>query len=181
MRDPVSQTLLYIADDYSNISSREYKGIDFELSYRWKTEKLGRFYVALAGTYLHSDKIDGDDIVGSSLTPRLNGNLAFNWAYNDWQWNIYGVYRGERDGSVSLGYFTDPDIDNLLIRYTLKEQVTVNTSVSYRGFKGTTITVGVNNVFNENPPVDPFEGSGTTPGVNDPFPSFWFVRLERQF
>lgn len=173
--------LLYIADDYSNISTAEYKGVDFELSYRWKTQTLGRFYVALSGTYVNSYRIDGGDIAGSSLTPRLNGNLAFNWSYSDWQWNLFGVYRGERDGSYGLGYFTDPDIDNLSIRYTLKEQYTVNTSVSYRGFAGTTVTVGINNVLNDNPPINPFEGSGTTPGLNDPYPSFWFVRLERQF
>jgi outer membrane receptor protein involved in Fe transport len=181
VRDPVSQQLLYIADDYSNISSREYKGLDFEVSYRWRTERFGRFYAALSGTYLHSDKIDGDDIVGSSLTPRLNGNANFSWIYSDWQWNVLGIYRGERKGSVSLGYFTDPDIDTLLIRYQLKRQITFNTSVSYRGVKDTTVTVGVNNVLNQNPPVDPFEGSGTTPGVNDPYPAFWYVRLERQF
>jgi iron complex outermembrane recepter protein len=181
VRDPVSKQLLYIADDYSNISQAEYKGFDFEVSYRWNTQSFGRFYTGLSATYLHSYKIDGDDIVGSSLTPRLNGNAAFNWAYNDWQWNVFGVYRGERDGSTSLGYFTDPDIDNLEIRYTLKQQITINTSVAYRGIKGTTVTVGVNNVLNENPPIDPFEGSGTTPGVNDANPAFWYVRLERQF
>jgi iron complex outermembrane receptor protein len=181
VRDPVNQRLLYIADDYSNISTAEYTGVDFDVSYRWKTAALGRFYVGVAGTYLDSYKIDGDNIAGSSLTPRFNGNVSFNWIYRDIQWNLFGVYRGERDGSYGLGYFTDPDIDSMYILYTLKEQFTLNTSVAYRGFKDTTITLGVNNVLNDTPPVDPFEGSGTTPGVNDPYPMFWYVRFEHQF
>ncbi len=181
VRDSATQQLLYIADDYSNISEAEYKGYDFEVGYRWNTATLGRFYTAVSGTYIDSYTIDGDEVAGSSLTPRFNGNIAFNWIYRDWQWNLFGVYRGKRSGSVGLGYFTDPDIDSLYIAYKLKEQFTLNTSVAYRGFEGTTITVGVNNVLNDDPPVDPFEGSGTTPGVNDPYPAFWYVRLEHQF
>lgn len=181
VRDPNSQRLLYIADDYSNISSAEYTGFDFDVNYRWKTKTLGHFYVGVTGTYLDSYKIDGDNIAGSSLTPRFNGNATFNWVYQDWQWNVFGVYRGERNGTYGLGYFTDPDIDSMFIRYKLKSQFTVNTSVAYRGVRGTTVTVGVNNALNQTPPVDPFEGSGTTPGVNDPYPPFWYVRLERQF
>lgn len=181
MRDPANQRLLYIADDYSNISDAEYTGFDFDVNYRWKTQTLGHFYAGVSGTYLDSYKLNGDNVAGSSLTPRFNANATFNWVYRDWQWNLFGVYRGDRRGSYGLGYFTDPDIDSMYILYKLKSQLTVNTSVAYRGFRGTTITVGVNNLLNDTPPVDPFEGSGTTPGVNDPYPSFWYVRLERQF
>jgi iron complex outermembrane receptor protein len=181
VRDPSNQRLLYIADDYSNISTAEYTGFDFEASYRWKTKTLGHFLAGVSGTYLDAYKIDGDNVAGSSLTPRFNANANFNWTYSDWQWNVFGVYRGHRSGTYGLGYFTDPDIDSIAIQYKLKKQITVNTSVSYRGFRGTTITAGVNNVLNDTPPVDPFEGSGTTPGVNDPYPPFWYVRLERQF
>lgn len=181
VRDPSSQRLLYIADDYSNVSEAEYQGYDFEVGYRWNTATLGRFYAAVSGTYIDSYTLDGDEVAGTSLTPEWNGNVAFNWIWRDWQWNIFGVYRGERSGSTGLGYFTDPDIDAISIEYTLKRQFTVNTSLAYRGFEGTTITVGVNNALDDDPPIDPFEASGTTPGVNDPYPAFWYVRLERQF
>ena len=181
VREPGTQRLLYISDDYSNISEAEYQGYDVEIGYRWNTASLGRFYAAISGTYVDSYTLDDDELAGTILTPEWNGNVAFNWIYRDWQWNIFGVYHGARDASVGLGYFTDPDIDALSIEYRLKEQFTINTSVAYRGFEGTTITVGVNNVLNDDPPVDPFEPSGTTPGVNDPYPAFWYVRLEHQF
>jgi hypothetical protein len=43
------------------------------------------------------------------------------------------------------------------------------------------VTVGVNNLLNTVPPVDAQEITGTTPGVNDSNPAYWYVSLTREF
>ncbi|MDF9827159.1 iron complex outermembrane receptor protein [Ereboglobus sp. PH5-10] len=174
-------TLLYIRDDYTNISSRKYKGIDFEASYRWNTDKWGKFQVKAAGTYLISDKIDGDNIVGTWLTPRFNAVVEFNWAYRDWSFNVYETYLGDRDRKMYLGYNTDPEVDPLYLVYTVKKQLRTNASVTYSGFRQMKITVGATNIFNQTAPVDPYDGTGTTAGINDPSPALWYVRVSRDF
>lgn len=179
-RDPVSNDILYVRDDYANISTGKYKGFDFGLRYRWETENLGTFTSAIDATMLDELLIDGSDIVGGYLTAKWNGTASLSWTKGDYAANIYGVYRGERERNLSLGTVYEEG-DTLILQYTVKPQTTFNASFSYSGLQQTTITVGVNNLFNSKPPVDPFDGTGTTAGVNDPFPSFWWIKLDRLF
>jgi iron complex outermembrane recepter protein len=181
VRDPASNRVLYISDDYNNISTAKNSGFDVELTYRWDTNRFGQFLFSAAGTYLEKYEIDGSDIAGGSLNARVNANFGVRWKYHDWEAGAFTLYRGKRHGSYDIGAFTDPDIDEAFIEYTLKPQYTVNLHVSYSGLWNTKVTVGVNNAFDSAPPVDPLEPSGSTPGVNNLEPSFWYVRLEKQF
>jgi outer membrane receptor protein involved in Fe transport len=174
-------TLLYIRDDYTNISDRKYKGFDVEASYRWNSDRLGKFYVKANGTYLVSDKIDGDNIVGTWLTARFNATVEFNWSYRDWTFNVFERYLGPRDHTMYLGYETDPDVDPLYLVYTVKKQMLTNASIKYSGFHNMEITIGATNIFNQVAPLDPYDGTGTTAGINVLEPAFWYVRVSRNF
>jgi iron complex outermembrane receptor protein len=180
IRDPVSGEVLFMRDDYVNISQARYRGMDFAISYDWNNERLGRFYVGAAATWLDSFTLDGDETVGSWLVAEWNGTSTLSWSKGDWGANLYGVYRGERYRELSFGSIFDQG-DELYMAYTVKSQTTWNASVSYAGFWDVNVTVGVNNVFNKQPPVDPYETLGTTAGINDPEPPFYYVRLERTF
>jgi outer membrane receptor protein involved in Fe transport len=172
--------VLFIKDDYENISSAEYTGFDFEIRYHWDTNSLGSFVVGANATWVDSYTVDGDELVGSYLTPEWNGTANFGWSYKDWNVNAFAVYRGERTRSLSFGNIFTPD-DELFLVYDVAEQITLNLSATYRGFEKTTVTVGVNNALNDAPPLDGFDALGTTPGVNDALPAYWYVRLTREF
>jgi len=63
----------------------------------------------------------------------------------------------------------------------MKPQYITNAAIAYRGFERMTITVGATNVFNQTPPVDPFDQNGATAGINNLEPGFWYLRVTRDF
>jgi outer membrane receptor protein involved in Fe transport len=179
VRDSGTNEVLFIRDDYANISTGEYIGYDFGLGYDLSTE-FGDWYFQVNSTYLKELLIDGDDIVGSYLTPEWRHTVTVNYSYGDWGANLLGVYIDERARSLSFGSIYGAG-DTLLLSYEVPEQIVVNGSVSYSGLWDTTVTLGVNNLLDETPPADPFDPLGTTPGVNLPEPAFWYLRFEREF
>jgi iron complex outermembrane receptor protein len=178
-RDPATNQVLFIRDDYANISTGSYVGYDFGIGYEMPTA-TGDWYFQLNSTYVDEILIDGDDVVGSYLTPEWRHTLTVNYDYGDWGVNLLGYYIDGRSRSLSFGSIYGSG-DTLFLTYDVDEQIVWNTSVSYSGLFDTTVTVGVNNVFNEEPPVDPFTGAGFTAGVNNGEPAFWYIRLERDF
>ncbi|PTY08761.1 hypothetical protein DB347_04095 [Opitutaceae bacterium EW11] len=180
VRDPATNEVLYIRDDYVNVARGEYRGADLGASYLWKTNNLGNLYVAANATWINETSVDGSNLVGSYLNARWNGTAQINWRKGDWAVNLFEVYRGKRQRSLLLGSWYDMG-DSVYAHYTVKPQYTTNVSVTYRGFRGIEVTVGVNNVFDAKGPVDPMDGTGTTAGINTVEPAFWHVRLEKQF
>jgi len=180
VRDPSTSQLLYISDNYSNLGNAEYKGFDFDVAYVFKTP-IGRFRTSASGTYIHSYSLNDSDLAGTSLTARFNGNAGLTWSYRHLALNLFAVYRGVRHGMVDFGNVDGTTDTELYIHYDIKPQTTINSSVSYDALWGTKVTLGVDNLFNKKPPVDPQDQTGTTAGLNAIEPSFWYVRLEKQF
>src|SRR5664280_272040 len=180
VRDPTTNQVLYVRDDYVNLLTGSYRGVDMAANYTWKTRSVGDFYVGADGTWVDKIYVDTDNIVGGYLSPRWNATGQINWTRGDWGASLFGIYRGARDRNVEYGSIFDAG-DTLYISYRVKAQFTLNASVSYRGLWKTKITVGGTNVLNQTPPVDPMSSSGTTDGINDGQPAFWFVRLDRAF
>lgn len=179
VRDSGTQEVLYILDNFQNISKAEYSGFDFTISYTFETESFGTFDVELLTTWLDYYKIDGGDVAGNYLTPEWRHNLASSWTMGDWAVNVNVNYIDEMERNYYWGQLVGTE--DVWVQYTTDPQITVYASVTYSGLWGTDLTVGVNNLFNSDPPMDPLEGIGTTGGVYDPQPQFWWVRVERQF
>jgi len=183
--------VLYIRDDYANLSEGLTQGLDFGINYQWATASLGDILLGATATWYDRVEIDGVDYVGTRLNARWNATASLGWRRGDWEANVHGVLRGGRKGTIELGSvfsssdFPDGDYveqpDSFFVEYDIKPQFTLNTSVSYKGFSKLTVTVGVNNLLNSVPPLDPQEVTGTTSGVNDPDPAFWYVSLAREF
>ncbi|MEQ9824315.1 MAG: TonB-dependent receptor [Puniceicoccaceae bacterium] len=180
VRDSVTNQVLFIRDDYANISESKYKGYDFSLSYTYETENLGRFFARWDATYLDSFTIDGGEQVGSYLVPEWRHTMALNWSRGDWSASFYGILIDEMVRQLSFGNVYTAD-DVLLLQYTVKSQFVANLSATYSGFAGTEITVGVNNILNDEAPVDPFAGVGALAGVSYTEPAFWYVRMSYDF
>lgn len=181
--------LMYILDDYMNLSESTHVSYDLDVRYRYETEKLGTFSTGLYVTYLDSYEIDGDEYAGSRLNPEWRGNLSFGWKKGDWSANVFVNYIGGRDHISAYSYYLDnptswaymgADTYGVLY-YDIDAQIIVNPSISYSGLWNSTITLGVNNVFNSNPPVDPVDGLAFTSGVNSGEPFFWYLSWEKEF
>jgi iron complex outermembrane recepter protein len=179
VRDASTNEVLYIRDDYANISDAEYRGVDLDVNYTWKAGALGTIYAGTQFTWIDSYTLDGDELVGGYLRARWNGNATLSWTKADWTVNLFGVFRGGRTYSALYGSLVADE--ELYYNYNIKSQYTQNVSVVYRGIRNIELTVGVNNVFDQQPPVDFFDATGTTNGVNDVEPAYWYVRAEIKF
>ncbi len=179
VRSAQTGEVLYIRDDYANIQDNEYQGFDFGFAYALDTE-WGEFDFLTNSTYVRWNEIDGSDTVGGYLSPEWRHTLAVNYNYGDWGANLLGVYIDGRDRAFSFGSVFGEG-DTLYYAYRVDEQVVLNGSVSYDGFWDSTITVGVNNLLDQEPPADAFDPSGSTAGVNYHEPAFWYIRFDRDF
>ncbi|ACB73997.1 TonB-dependent receptor plug domain-containing protein [Opitutus terrae] len=174
-----SGEVLFIRDDYANISTGKYAGMDVDVNYTWKSGTWGTIFAGIQVTWIDQLLTDGDNLVGGYLVPRLNGTSTISWNKGDWGVNLFGVFRGRREYHALYGSLAAEE--DLYYNYDIKSQYTQNVSVTYRGFRDLELSVGVNNIFDQQPPLDFFDGTGTTSGVNDPEPAFWYMRAEMKF
>lgn len=190
--DETYGAVFYVRDDYANLSGSVTQGVDFGANYHWVAGAFGDVFLGATATWYDTVAVDGEEYVGTQLNARWNATASVGWRRGNWEAHCYGVYRGARTGTIDLGSVFGPDSfptpgdyleqpDSFFIEYAIRPQFTLNAAVSYKGFKAFTVEVGVNNVLNSRPPLDPQEEIGTTPGVNDPGPAFWHVSVEREF
>ncbi|MBK8475125.1 MAG: TonB-dependent receptor [Opitutaceae bacterium] len=184
--------VLFVRDDYANLLGSMTQGVDFGANYHWVAGPYGDVFLGASATWYDSVEVDGEEYVGTELNARWNATASVGWRRANWEVHCYGVYRGGRTGTIDLGSVFGPDSfptpadyveqpDNFFIEYAIRPQFTLNGSITYKGFTAFTVSVGVNNLLNSRPPLDPREALGTTPGVNDPAPAFWYVSVEREF
>lgn len=145
----------------------------------------GNWSAGLDGTYLLEKKSKllpsapwGPSEIGIFT---LTGDLGLEWKHNafftyrqgDWSGSVSQTYRqgyinGKLPG-VANGTIVPPEV---VVK--VDEYITYNASVTYRGFQNFTITAGIKNLFNEDPPFaityDSNGGSGGNwePRVADP-------------
>lgn len=158
----------------------------------------GKWSASMDGTYLLEKKSRllksapwGPSEIGVFT---LTGDLGLQWKHNasftyrqgDWSASFSQLYRqGYTNGKlpgVANGTIVPPEVVE-----TVDDYITYNTSVTYRGFKKFTITAGVRNIFNEDPPFaityDSNGGSGGNwePRVADPRGRSFTLLLDYKF
>lgn len=172
-------TIDYVQAGWINAAGSRVRGLDVGLRGEGKVRDV-KWTATLDGTYMDSFKFaeyqgqEYQELVGKFYTR----DLYLRWKHNA----SFGVSRGDWSGlliqSFSSGYKDqvpnggkgtpppgfNPDVSS----YT-----TYNLSGTYTGFKNTTITVGIQNLFDRDPPftahnVDEVVGAGWDPRVADP-------------
>jgi outer membrane receptor protein involved in Fe transport len=170
----------YVSTDWYNSSKQVYEGYDFGISYTLRTQKLGQFRFGAEATYLESltrtnvNSLGNQtvtDLDGTDGVPLWRGNVTAAWRRGDWAASVFVNYLGEMPSSTISGFAT-PKQD---------AQILVNPQVSYSGLWRTRITVGVRNVFDEEPPLYVPASQGYNAGIAIVDPRFWYVRLSREF
>lgn len=122
------------------------------------------------------------------------GDLGLDWKHNafftfsrgDWSASISQIYRSgylnQELPGVTAGIVSPSNLDRFVDTY-----VTYNASVTWRGFEGMTVTAGIKNLTNEDPPFaityDSNFGSGSSwePRVADPRNRSFTLLMEYKF
>ncbi len=130
-----------------NLGFELYRGVDYGLRYGLRNTRLGSFtFDALASQVIKK----GSD-AGTGAGFFNNTGLAFDveWRYNYSVGWSYKNYSARVAADVVGKYFND---NWTAAGWGEKAFTLVSPSVSYRGFKKTTVTLGVTNVFDKRPP-----------------------------
>lgn len=162
-----------------NFGSRRTEGLDFTL--RGSIDGLGGIFSAgLDGTYLLDKRekllpnLPYSDLIGiftftGDLGLRWKHNAFISWRNEDWNFTLTQMFRnGYRNFSLPASA-TRPDYN---IR--VSDYIVYNMSVSYTGLPHLTLTAGVRNLFDRDPPFaityDSNTGAGSSwePRVADP-------------
>jgi iron complex outermembrane receptor protein len=169
-------TIDYIQGGYTNAARDQTQGVDVSMALTGKLGS-GRWNASLQGSYTNSFEQQllpispMEELVGkfgvNDLFLRWKHNATFTYVEGPWSGTLTQTYKtGYKDqlplGAVPPGF--NPDVGS----YTL-----YHLSASYKGFKNTSLTVGVKNLLNTNPPfsahnVDDVAGTGWDSRVGDP-------------
>jgi outer membrane receptor for ferrienterochelin and colicin len=169
----------YIATDWFNADKQLLDGYDIGVNYTLNTRNLGRFSFGLDSTYIANSERDSVDSVGVVETLDQDGhdNIALwrgtgtiSWKKGLWAGSIY---------VTGMGGFPPEQLG--LPEPTMKDQWRVNPQVSYSGLWDSTITVGMRNALNDDPPRYIDASSGYYAGVSRADKAFWYVRVSRDF
>ncbi|WP_431259746.1 TonB-dependent receptor domain-containing protein [Roseateles chitinivorans] len=188
-----------ISVDTSWVNTGETRTRGLELSMRGSTPMNGgRLSAGLDGTYLLEKKsalVDGAPLgaseIGqftrsSELGIRWKHSAYISYSYGDWAWTLrqqYSTgYYGYGTPAVLSGAAGATAFDPWVKPYYLH-----HASVAYSGIKNLTVTVGVKNIFDQDPPFansyDTNTGSGSSwePRVADPRGRSFTLGLDYKF
>jgi iron complex outermembrane recepter protein len=164
-----------------NIAYKKTSGIDVQLDGKVPTP-VGAFSIGITANYLlavrmkeSADRPVVDVLADGQLgeAVRFKGGADLGWELNQWRAHIYVDY---------IGGFT-PLFTN--VQEHIGSFTTVNVSGSYALPSKTTVQLGVNNVFNREPPVATYLGNNSAPFYHQQFHNLdgatWFVNLRQGF
>jgi iron complex outermembrane receptor protein len=160
-------TISSVITTFQNLATARYEGFDFGVSWDHTFANVGRVRANLAATMIDSYLFEGTEFAGTYSQPEWRGTATFAWNRGDWAASMFVTYIGPYDQ-----LFTDGDVN---------EQWLVNPQIAYSGFMDTTITVGVRNAFDKNPPLDQSDTTLTNPAINNIEPAFWYVRFSKDW
>lgn len=164
----------YIVTLSDNLGAVKTNGLDFGAAYSFKTG-FGNFALNYSGTRVNSYKYQNspDDPMKENVGIFQDSSPVFRWQHTIGVNHVRGYWSTHLVVRNKSGY-TDQDPVNYVQSYTVADLAT-----SYTGMKGFTLTAGVKNVLNVDPP---FSNQGVTfqkgydPRYTDAIGRAFFVR-----
>jgi iron complex outermembrane recepter protein len=178
-------TIDAVQGGWINLAGDKVTGADISVAMRFDTG-LGKVGVNVDGTYLKSyktRKFDTDpwsERVGEFGDFDFLWDLKLKWKHTasvtldrgDWSTTLTQVYKSGYKTEVD-GYGSGVILQDLGFPSKVKAYTLYNLSASYKGIKNATLTLGVKNLFDRDPPfsnhnVDNVAGAGWDARVGDP-------------
>ena len=144
-----------IAQTYVNVGSEHIQGLDIEGHYRTPMQSWGRLSFNLSGTYYlryDSQNTDGTwsgnvgtilNSVNTGVIPRWKHYASLSWDQGPWGATLAQTYQTS---------YTDAGTDFDGNLRTVGSLSIWDLQGTYSGFKNTTLTLGVKNLFDRDPP-----------------------------
>ncbi|NDV62135.1 TonB-dependent receptor [Puniceicoccales bacterium CK1056] len=160
-----------VSTQWQNLEAQDTDGFDIAVQYVLNTDDMGEFRFKVEATYVNSFEYtdsNGDtfEFAGTWTQPEWRTNATIAWRRGDWAASLFIDYVGEYDG---------------LYGDVVKSYWRFNPQVSFSGLYDTSVTVGVRNVFNEEPPVDIADTTTRAIGVHNIEPTFLYVRVSKDW
>lgn len=169
-----------IFDRFENLFDLKTSGLDFDLGYKMSSD-IGDFKFNYVLNYvLNYEDIRTGGLVdtqeGGFEQPEIRWTTSGSWVKADWSANFAINYVGEFEEDAPVRTRTDgttaPDIDAM---------ITVDTTVNYAGIKNTTLTLGITNLFNEDPPYSYSSWKGYASGTHNAQGRFTYLQATYKF
>ncbi len=174
---------LYIVDRFTNLGETRIKSLNFTTSYDYETHDMGTISFMNQAAVLLSYKYRALPVTASGTNPaqvlydftgtttqgggsqgtlpRLRMYTSVDWSWNAWSLGIANTYIGGVNdiGAGGAGFFTQYNAGNP--QYIIGKVKSFSSwdlraswgSAAEPGARGLTVAVGVNNLFNQAPPV----------------------------
>ncbi len=162
-----------------NLAARDTSGIEASLSYLFTDTRAGSFDLELqVARYLEFEQqlapgLPTEDYLGTFLGldayPEWRGNASLRWTRGDWSANVSEIWIGSYDNTRS------PDVPELGNYFRTDVQLT------YAADDWPAISIGLNNLFDEDPPSTPGLETQYVESLYDPRGVFGYVRLDLRF
>ena len=138
--------IVEIYDTYRNLGGQKTDGIDFDVNYLMDNTGFGDFQLGLVLTWVNTfEEIEADgtkrDLAGEWQHPEYRWTASTDWTMDDFAASARVNYIGEFADDKDAGATGMMD-----------SMTTVDVNVSYLGFANTRLTLGANNLFDEEPP-----------------------------
>jgi outer membrane receptor protein involved in Fe transport len=177
----INGDLVSITSPFQNIAARRLWGIDLDTHIEWKTRQAGRFRVGVLASYLGSFEEEGvagggyEELAGTDGRPRLRTKTNAVWQKAAYAGSLTVNYIGGYDRRN----VDDPKYD------AIDSWTTVDAQFSWTppSLAGGRIVIGVKNLFDEEPPNDPFAEGWPffNRALHNPRGRFGYLRYERSF
>jgi iron complex outermembrane recepter protein len=188
-RSPTTGEIVRIVDTQTNIGGTKTDGIDFSINYEHAYPEVGRFRHSLEGTWLHSfdavfptRTIEGVGVFDLGVFPRWKFNAATMWGFRGFGVGVNARYiHGFKE--CRGNDCAQEDANNLDRPIDYNVTGDVFTSYSLKSPAGTsTLTLGINNVTDQDPPVI-YNGFAATSDSNtyDFMGRYLYARLVQLF
>ncbi len=180
VRDGAGGPILRIESVPSNnpAAYQIYRGYDLGVNYRLRNTRVGDFNFGVDVTRVL--EIGSDSGLGGGYfnniglwnNPKWRGNAAVGWRYKDFSASVNADYIGK--------YFNDAFVAG---GWPQGSFTLFSAGVSYRGFMGSTITLGANNVFDKTPPFNGYDTSSFDPNTYGAaaLGRFVYLRVRKDF
>ncbi|WND01752.1 TonB-dependent receptor [Temperatibacter marinus] len=189
--------IIEVRDAYLNLDSRKVEGLDLAIIQDIETNDMGNFTIKLnAARLLTFEQSAGEtsqslidnspvnitgfgDLMEQNGRPKWRMSLSMNWKKDNYGAGLFARYVGAFDDTSARISVNGEDV-----YWRVEDWTTVNANVHYTFEKGaledTQLRLGVNNLFDKQPPLAD-ENFGFFGSMHNPIGRFFYIDLKKTF
>ena len=160
-RDPITNAIISVATNYTNLSTVKTRGLDLDAVYRMTTP-YGKLGFGLAGSYIEQFNIEGSDYIGNNgngSLPRMRGNVSVDWDQGPYSATFRVNYIHSYQQVLLAGSFyattNDPRFQSGVYSEKIGSRTTLDLFGAYEFNNKLKLSASVLNLANSKPPYDP--------------------------